>query len=94
MAKSDAPSVITERKEGDDTFYDFRCPEPTCNGVDVDSYSSRGWANRKHAVARAKQHKEFHDNGTPMPELHDFRVAQGITQAEAGEAVKPADWKF
>lgn len=95
MAKADTPSVITERKEGDHVFYDFRCPEPLCNGsADAESFSSRGWSDRKHAVARGKQHQLFHVDGTEMPELHDFRVAQGITQEAAGEAVKPADWKF
>jgi hypothetical protein len=93
MAKADTPSVIAERKEGDATVYDFRCPVETCN-PGADPFHSTGWVDRKHAVARAQQHKEFHDNGTPMPELNDFRVAQGVTQEQAGEAVKPADWKF
>jgi hypothetical protein len=91
MAK--AESVIEERKEGDATFYDFRCPVANCN-PGADPWHSTGWSDRAHAVARGKQHQAFHESGEPMPELHEFRVAQGITQTEAGEAVKPADWTF
>ena len=93
MAKAKSESVIAERKEGDSTVYDFRCPVDDCN-PGADPFHSTGWVDREHAVARGKQHQAFHESGTPMPELNDFRVALGVTQEQAGEAVKPADWTF
>jgi hypothetical protein len=100
MAKASTTKLITERKEGDSTFYDFRCPHPTGCGVnaadpDADPFSSVGWLDREHAVARGKQHIAEHDNpGEPMPELHEFRVGLGITADTAGAKVRPEDWEF
>lgn len=90
--------LVTERKlDGGEKVYDFRCPYPTgCGetGDDTPGFSSVGWADRKHAVDRGKTHIHEHETGEPMPELHEFRVARGLTQASAGQAVTPDDWEF
>lgn len=102
-AKSKASSkvqLITERKDGDGTFYDFRCPYPYGCGVGpgdaaAEPFTSIGWAERDHAVARGKQHiAEHEDPGDPMPELDQFRVSHGITEDTAGQKVRPEDWEF
>jgi hypothetical protein len=88
--------LVTERTSQDGVVYDFRCPYPKGCGATAsggDPFSSTGWADRQHAVDRGKQHVAEHE-GTPMPSLHEFRVARGLTADTAGSAVKPDDWEF
>jgi hypothetical protein len=87
--------VVTSRKTDADTVYDFRCPYPAGCGVPGgDSFASTGWAQRKDAVDRGKQHIAEHEQGEPMQELHAFRVDRGLTPNAAGEAARPPDWEF
>lgn len=97
-------SLITERQEKDATgktvtYYDFRCPYPLgcgANATDPEAtpFYSAGWLDREHAVARGRQHLAEHDGGEPMPELHQFRIENGLTQESAGQSVTPDDWEF
>ena len=91
--------VVTERTDEGRTVYDFRCPYPVgCGtpdtGDDHVPFNSTGWNRRDDAVERGKQHIREHETGEPMPELGYYRAARGLTQANAGEALKPPEWTF
>lgn len=104
---SKTTKLVSERVEGDGvTYYDFRCPYSTGCGVSAadpsaEPFSSVGWVNRDHAVARGKQHIREHETGAdpnvdtePMQELEEFRQAHGITSATAGQSARPTEWEF
>lgn len=62
--------------EADDNTFDVVC---SCG------WHSTGWPAVRdsdtpagYAIARAQQHADEHRTGKPAPELHEFRVAQGI----------------
>ena len=86
--------LITEREASGEVFYDFRCPYPNGCGEYGVPFSSIGWSERDHAVARGKQHINEHETGEATPSLDEFRVAVGITPDTAGQSVRPEDWEF
>lgn len=58
--------------------YDFVCDRPRCG------FKSTGWSTQELADARGAQHYDEHDTGIAAPELHMFRVEQGLEE--------PAHW--
>jgi hypothetical protein len=63
-------SKVTEGPGG----WDFTCPAPD----GVCTFTSTGWPTKKLADARGRQHLDEHETGQVMPELHDFRIANGV----------------
>lgn len=71
--------------QGEDGLWAFLCPSPygcgTLPNDPNDRFVSSGWPTAEIAKARGLQHIAEHVDGTPMQELHDFRVAQGMADA-------------
>ncbi len=95
MAKIE--TIFERVTETDLKVFDFRCPYPDGCGEPGNAekpFISAGWAERKHAVERGRQHIAEHETGKPMPELAEFWAEQGLTQGTAGQASLPPDFKL
>lgn len=79
--------------QAEDGTWTFQCPgvqgDP-CHGPDGVAFRSSEWPTKKSATARGAQHFASHKDQTPMQELHDFRVENGLVVADDG-SVKVED---
>lgn len=104
MAEKKKVQLVTSYKNDDgDTMYQFICPHPVGCGLDPldpeKRHRSFNWADRESAVARGRQHLAEHETGADpdrdtevSPELHDFRVARGLTNPTG--TTNPDDWEL
>lgn len=76
----------------DDGTWGFQCPGvagSVCGDRGV-PFSSTGWPEQTHALARGRQHFDEHKGLGVMPELETFRIEHGLTVVD-GAAVKVED---
>lgn len=80
--------AVTQAEDGS---WGFQCPGVAGSRCgDAAPFSSTGWPDQSHAVARGRQHFDEHKGLGVMPELDQFRTEHGLTVVD-GAAVKVED---
>lgn len=89
MASKRLEASVTHNAGG----WDFVCPITSgCGNPGTgESFTSREWPTKKHALARGQQHLDEHAGRGVMQELHNFRVANGLSVNSEGKAVVDDD---